>query len=293
MSVHRFVGCLALLVLMTTAATAAVPMKALVVDGRMNPSHDWRAVSPVLVRLLEETRLFQVDRITAPPEGEDLSRFCPRFADYRVVVLNYDGSDWPEAAKEALVAYVRGGGGLVIYHSSDNAFPRWKEYNEMIAVGGWGNRNEKDGPYIRWRDGQIVRDLTPGPGGSHGPQHEYALEVRQPNHPVMKGLPPVFMHSADELYNRLRGPAKNLTVLATSFSPKEKGGTGEHEPMLMAIDYGKGRVFHTTLGHGVPQLRSVAFLVTFQRGAEWAATGKVTQKVPADFPRPDKPTVRR
>ena len=101
------------------------------------------------------------------------------------------------------------------------------------------------------------------------------------------------MHSADELYARLRGPAKNLTVLATAFADKKKGGTGNHEPMLMTIAYGKGRVFHTALGHAGAQCRSVAFIVTYQRGAEWAATGKVTQKIPDDFPGPDEPSVRK
>ena len=90
----------------------------------------------------------------------------------------------------------------------------------------------------------------------------------------------------------LRGPAKNLTVLATAFADPVYRGTGRNEPILMAIDYGKGRVFHSTMGHGAAQCKSVAFIVTLQRGAEWAATGKVTQKVPADFPGPDKPVVR-
>jgi type 1 glutamine amidotransferase len=291
MSLKHCLTALGLLAVMTALASAAPPLRAVVVDGRMNRSHDWRAVSPVLVQLLEETGLFQVERITAP-QGEDLSGFRPKFSAYNVVVLNYDAPDWPEAVKQDLVDYMQGGGGLVIYHAADNAFPTWKEFNEMIAVGGWGKRTEKDGPYVRWRNGQIVRDMTPGPGGAHGPQHEYALEVREPQHPIMQGLPPVFMHSKDELYHSLRGPAKNLTVLATSFSPKDKRGSGEHEPMVMTIAYGKGRVFHTTLGHAVEQLKSVAFIVTYQRGAEWAATGKVTQKVPADFPGPDKPRVR-
>ena len=108
----------------------------------------------------------------------------------------------------------------------------------------------------------------------------------------MKGLPEKFRHAPDELYAKLRGPAKNLTVLATAFSAPSTGGTGRNEPILMAIDYGKGRVFHSTMGHGPAQCLSVAFIVTLQRGAEWAATGKVTQKVPDDFPRPDKPVVR-
>ena len=101
------------------------------------------------------------------------------------------------------------------------------------------------------------------------------------------------MHSADELYHRLRGPAKNVTVLATAFSAKEKRGTGNHEPMLMVIDYGKGRCFHIAPGHAGKQLKSVAFIVPFQRGTEWAATGKVTQKVPADFPTADTESLRQ
>ncbi len=100
------------------------------------------------------------------------------------------------------------------------------------------------------------------------------------------------MHSPDELYCRLRGPAENVTVLATAFAPKKKGGTDEHEPMLMTVTYGKGRVFATMLGHAGQHLRSVAFIATFQRGAEWAATGKVTQAVPTDFPGPDHASVR-
>jgi len=100
------------------------------------------------------------------------------------------------------------------------------------------------------------------------------------------------MHAKDELYDRLRGPAEKVTVLASAFSAKETKGSGEHEPLLMVIRYGKGRVFHTALGHNngadLTAQRCVGFIVTLQRGAEWAATGRVTQKVPADFPAADK-----
>ncbi len=291
MPYKRLLAALAILTLATAAATAAPPHKALIVDGQNN--HNWRETSPILKRLLEETGLFSVDVATSPDRGQEMSGFRPEFAAYDVVVSNYNGADWPEATRKDLEKYVSSGGGLVVYHAADNAFPKWKEFNEMIALGGWGGRSEKDGPYIRWRDGKIVRDMTPGRGGSHGPQHEFQLIVREPNHPITKGLPPVFMHSTDELYNSLRGPAKNLTVLATAFSPKEKRGTGEHEPQLMTIDYGKGRVFHHAFGHAGKQLASVAFIATFQRGTEWAATGKVTQKVPEDFPGPDKPSMRK
>ena len=92
----------------------------------------------------------------------------------------------------------------------------------------------------------------------------------------LRGLPKTWLHVPDELYHKLRGPAKNMTILATSFSDKKKGGTGRHEPALFTIRYGKGRIFHTILGHDAPQARCAGFVFTLQRGTEWAATGKVS-----------------
>jgi type 1 glutamine amidotransferase len=100
----------------------------------------------------------------------------------------------------------------------------------------------------------------------------------------MRGLPPLWMHQGDELYARLRGPGRNMTVLASAYSDPANAGSGRDEPMLLALTFGKGRVFHTTLGHDINALSSVDFVVTLQRGTEWAATGEVTQKVPTSFP---------
>ncbi len=267
------------------------PLKALIVDGQNN--HDWKGTTPVLQSLLEETGLFTVDVATSPARKKPMDSFKPDFAKYDVIVANYTGDEWPKETQDALVKYMSSGGGLVIFHAADNAFPKWKEWNEMIAVGGWGGRNEKSGPKIRYRDGKVVLDHSPGRGGSHGPQHDFQIIIRDRNHAITAGLPEKWMHTKDELYSELRGPAKNVKVLATAYADPAKKGTGEHEPMLMAIRYGKGRVFHTALGHAAEQLRCVGFIVTFQRGTEWAATGQVTQiEVPDDFPTAEKVGLR-
>ena len=221
-----------------------------------------------------------------------MGSFKPAFSKYKVIVSNYNGERWSSETETAFDNYVKKGGGFVSVHAADNAFPEWPAYNEMIGVGGWGDRTEKSGPYIRFRDGKMLLDPTPGRGGSHGKQHEFVVEALQPKHPILRGLPTRWLHTQDELYDRLRGPAKSVQVLATSMSTRETNGSGEIEPMLMTISYGKGRVFHTVLGHSVVSIQCVGFATTFQRGVEWVATGRVTQKVPANFPTSDKTSSR-
>lgn len=272
-------------------AADAEKLTVLIIDGQNN--HEWQKTTPLLDQMLQKSGRFVADVTTAPKSGEDMKSFRPKFADYDVVVSNYNGDRWPKETEADFVEYLKNGGGFVSVHAADNAFATWPEYNEAIGLGGWFGRDEKSGPYVYYKDDKLVRDDGPGRCGGHGQQHEFVVRTREAEHPIMKGIPERWLHAQDELYDTLRGPAKNMTVLATAYSDPETGGTGRDEPSLMVLDYGKGRVFHTTMGHADYSMDCVGFITTLLRGTEWAATGEVTIDVPDDFPTAEKSSKRQ
>ncbi len=267
------------------------------------PHNDKSIGKEARMKLLEKYPLPDGKRTTMVEEPKQDPSFRPDFSQYDVVIshLGWKATDWPDDVKSNLEDFVRNGGGFVAVHAANNSFGDWQAYNEMIGIGGWGDRSSASGPYLYYNDeGQLVKDPTEGPCGSHGPQHEYVVTIRTPNHPITRGLPTEWLHTKDELYDRLRGPAKNVTVLATAYSDvegnsppwNEDPGTGRHEPMMLTTRFGKGRVFHQVLGHTDYSMECVGFITTLQRGVEWAATGNVTQEVPNDFPTKDKTSSR-
>lgn len=288
---RAILACFGLAILSATQVDAATPIRVLIVDGQNN--HDWERTTPYLRQMLEETGRFVVYVATTPPKGgtaEQWNGFRPSFADYEVVLSNYNGETWPEHARTPFEEFVRGGGGVVNVHAANNPFPDWPAFNEMIGLA-W--RPAAFGERVTVNDaGDVVRAAAgEGPGAGHGAQHPYTVVVRDRRHPVTEGLPHEWMHPKDELYHGQRGPALNMNILATSYSDASTGGTGAHEPMVWWIPYGEGKVFTTLLGHvgrEQPQetwpQRCRGFQAIVTRACEWVATGSVTIPLPDELP---------
>ncbi len=270
----------------------APKVRVLIIDGQNN--HNWRATTPILRAALEKAGRFTVAVSSHLKEGDkgapskDAIAFPPDLAKFDVVLSNYNGQPWPKEFQKSLADAVREGKlGLVVFHAANNAFTGWPEFNDMIGMG-W--RNNKFGERL-FLDADLKPVRQPkgtGPGAGETVMHPFKVAVRDAEHPVTKGMPREWMHTADQLVHGLRGPIRDVTVLATAYSDKAKRGTGEHEPMIWTVAYGKGRVFHTPMGHDAGSVRCVGFLTSILRGSEWAATGKVTLPIPASFPPADK-----
>ncbi len=239
--------------------TARIPV--LLIGGANN--HDWKWTTPSLRRILDDSGRFDVTVTTQPAKTLADAKGLQK---YRAFVLDYNGPSWGEPAKTNFVAAVRAGTGVAVVHAADNPFKGWKEYEEIVA--------------LLWRKGT-----------GHGRFHAFGVKVIDRDHPLTRDMPDLRSHP-DELYHRLvNSQNTEFRVLATAHSSKKSGGTGNDEPMILVKRYGKGRIFHTPLGHvwtralatrashADPQFRQL-----IARGTEWAATGKVTLPAqPANF----------
>jgi uncharacterized protein len=258
-------GCL----LFARAQGGPAKIQTLIITGQNG--HDWRGTTPLLRKALEDTGRFAV-RVTEEFRGCGPETLAP----YDLVVLNYYEMKkpelrWGDRADNALLDFIRSGKGVVVYHFSVAAFEGWTEY-EKLSAGNWRPNN-----------------------GHHSAGHDFKVDIKDADHPITKGLKASFPQPKDELYANLKWqPSGTFHVLATAWDDhalyggkarQPTPGAGIDQPMLWTVDYGKGRVFTTALGHDIPAVQTPAFVVTFTRGAEWAATGSVTLPIPDEMAR--------
>ncbi len=271
-------------------------IKVLIVDGFSN--HDWKATTQMISSVLKEDAVFDVEVSTVPDQqSAEWETWLPSFGDYDVVIQNTNDISkkgaWPKNAQVALEQFMSTGGGLYIFHSANNSFPKWLEYNEMIGLG-WRGKNFGSAIIV---ENEKVKNVSVGEGENtgHGKRVD-ALITRLGDHPIHRGLPKRWVAADLEIYRYSRGPAKNLDVL--SYAEDEK--TGLNFPIEWVVNYREGRVYNSTYGHYWHDLeedpegvRCVAFQTIMKRAVRWLAKFEIDEIVPSNFPSEESPSLHR
>ena len=262
---------LPLLLISSTLAPAADPVRVLILTGRSDYSHPWQPTVPFMRETLNNTGRFDV-RV----EEEVAGITSATLAGYDVLIDYYYGPRWPEVTEKAVADFVHSGKGMVGMHGI-NYGPFFgqqggnpQDPKRRMEGEPWAAFIEMTGMY--WKIENI----------GHTRRHVYPVQWTDREHPVAKGLPPTFLAN-DELHHRI-DLKPNAHVLATGFDdpaiPGGGGGTGKDEPVIWTVPYGQGRVVMTVLGHDLLAMTQPGFIQAFTRSVEWAATGAVQPSAP-------------
>lgn len=236
-------ACVALL--FCSCLNAADTARVLLITGIDYPGHKWRETTPVLVNALTNDSRLRVD-VLDDPYRLDVTDLAP----YRAVLLhfmNWEKPDPNEKAKENLRSFVAKGGGMAMIHFACGAFRDWPEFQNLA--------------------GRIYDRAN-----THDPRGPFTVRITETNHPITRSF--ATFDVDDELYICLAGE-KPIDVLATARSKITK----RDHPMAFVHRYGKGRVFHTPLGHDVAALQSGRTLELIRNGLLWT-TGLIDRGGP-------------
>jgi type 1 glutamine amidotransferase len=225
------------------AASATAPRetpkkKVLIVTGVDYPGHKWKLTSPVLAKAIAADKRLSV---TITEDPNDLA--TKRLGDYDVIVLHFMNWEIPDPGPKArtnLNNAVQNGTGLVLVHFACGAFQEWPEFVKL-AGRVWD-------PKLR----------------GHDPHGKFTVKITDKQHPVMKGM--TDFETVDELYTCLTGQTP-IKVLATARSKVDD----KDYPMAFVLNYGKGRVFHSVLGHDVQALDNPDVGRLYRNACAWCA----------------------
>jgi type 1 glutamine amidotransferase len=248
------------------SAAAADPIRVMILTGQSDYSHPWRPTVPFMREMLDNTGRFDV-RV----EEEVRGITSATLATYDVLVDYYYGPRLGDATEKAIEDFVRAGKGMVGVHGVDygpffgQAGGNPQEPKRRMEGEPWPAFPEMLG--MNWKIENI----------GHTRRHAYPVQWSDREHPIAKGLPPVFMAN-DELHHRI-DLKPNAHVIATAYDdpaiPGGGGGTGKDEPVIWTVPFGQGRVVMTVLGHDLLAMTQQGFIEAFARSVEWAASGDV------------------
>jgi uncharacterized protein len=238
--------CLLLLLLLLpipsarSAETAEVPppKRVLLVTGIDYPGHPWRETAPAIRQLLEQDTRLHVTVIEDPHFLDS-----PAAAGFDVILIHFMNWEQPSPGMNAranLQHLVQQGTGLMLVHFACGAWQDWPEFKDL-AGRVWD-------PKLR----------------AHDPRGPFKVDIVDPDHPITSGLHA--FETDDELYTCLTGDLA-VHVIAAAKSKVD----GIDYPMAFVFNHGKGRVFHTVLGHDLRAVTNSSVPELLRRGCAWAA----------------------
>ena len=223
-------------------ASAPKPIRALLVTG--GPFHDYRKQSQILIEGMKTRANIEWTVVNEEKNetGYKITLFDqPDWAKgYDVVVHNecYADVDDPKYVAQVVAAH-KAGVPAVVVHCAMHTFRSLKsdEWHEFLGV----------------------------TTSRHGAQHPLVVRNDQPDHPIMKGFPATWTTGNEELY-QIDKLWPDSVALASAEETNKKV-----YPVFWTHQYGKARVFGTTLAHNQKTMMDPVFLDLFSRGLLWAA----------------------
>lgn len=240
-----------LAVAMTATLLQAAPKKLLVVTTTTGFRH---ASIPTLEKTLAElgksSGEFTVDFVQQPPgkpaplkanaspaeqaefkAAEDkwnealktaLEKLSPEsLKNYDGVVFASTTGDLPIPDKQGLLDWIKAGHAFIGIHAASDTFHGWPGYIDMLG----------------------------GEFKHHGPQVSVDCLNQDPSNPATASLPKTWTIQQEEIYQfKNYDPSKVHDLLIMDKHPEHKEQSG-HFPVSWCKEYGKGRVFYTSLGH--------------------------------------------
>jgi type 1 glutamine amidotransferase len=218
-------------------AFAQAPIRVNIVTGENSyKGHVWQETSAELRTILEADKRFKVEVSPDPNRIADDQIF-----GFDALVLDFRNADplaQDEKVRQNLVKFLEQGKGIVTIHWADGAFPYWPEFVNIVG------RAQQ---------------------AKHDPRGPFTVKIADPNSPITRGMKD--FETDDELYYDFKDGDRPIHVLATAHSKV----LDKDSPMAITVDYGKGRVFNTPLGHDVKGLKVPEVGELIRRGTAWAA----------------------
>ena len=216
-----------------SALSSVTPLKALFLTG--GGYHDYKKLAPHLTASLSQllnaqfTTSFDINALTNA-----------QFADpYDVVVYDVCFDEAPDAVLENAMRAARDGKPTVMIHCAVHAFRRSAKVSEWESF--CGLRSKVHDPY--------------------GP---FTVVKLDPNDPITKFFPAEWKTAGDELYQMISIDPQARALLKAK-SPQN----GREHIVGWTWQFGRGRVFATTLGHDMQTAGSPDYLRLLANGLLW------------------------